>query len=175
MVSRYFQCHFLKFTMCLKHFCIDFWCSFLFISRKSVQRRTRRFWAEIAEVTTYGPHDAPSWLWRSVGGQPLWEYNGWRKLGHSDQVWDYKSSRRTIIATTVRPSHSSRLTENSPSTQLQKILSVVEQSPSMDSRAWNGPSHLSIEGNWELIKETTEICANMEWRKPQQSITKVVE
>ena len=40
---------------------------FFFISRKFVQRRTRRFWAKIVEVKTYVAQNSLSWFWWSVG------------------------------------------------------------------------------------------------------------
>ena len=65
-------------------------------------------------------------------------------MGKSDLVWDYRSPRRTVIATTVRPAGSSQWLESSPSTQIPRSLSIMEQRPSMDRHAWNRPSYLSL-------------------------------
>ena len=143
--------------MCLKLFYIDFWCSFIFISWKSVQKRTQRFWAEIEEVTTYGPHDDLSWLWRSVG------VNRREKIMAAE--WSLWPCVGLLKLTMIHPTHSLMLTKSSRSTQLQKIGSVVERSPSTDPRACNSLSHQSIEGNREFIKIINRKEVNMErWK-----------
>ena len=125
VVSRYFQCLFHKFIVCLKPFCIDFWCSFLFISRKSVQRRKQRFLAEIAEVTTYEPHDDPSWLWQSLGvnrcKKIMVAEGSWGILTKSGTTEAHDGSFRTITAMMIRPAYSSWLSESSSSTQFQEL------------------------------------------------------
>ena len=69
-------------------FCANFDVSFSLFCRKSVQRWMRRFWAKNAEETTYGAYDGPSCMWRSVG--PAYR-SCWKKMGKSDQVWDYEA------------------------------------------------------------------------------------
>ena len=55
-----------------------------------------------------------------------------------------------------RPAYPSMLTESSPNTHLQKILSMEEQKTSMDRRARNGPSSMSVDGNRKLVKKAAE-------------------
>ena len=57
---------------------------------------------------------------------------------------------------TDRPAHPSVLTQSSPSTHLQKILSMEEWKSSADRGACNKPSSISVDGNRKLVNKDAE-------------------
>ena len=72
VISWYFQCSFLKFTVCLRPFCNSFNVLFSFLTGKLSRMKTRKNCVEIAEVMTYGAIEGPS--------SPRWSIGGNRRL-----------------------------------------------------------------------------------------------
>ena len=107
-------------------FCANFDISFSLFCRKSVQSWMRRFWAKIAEETTYGAYDGPSCLWRSVGGsvEKLLKEDGevWQVWGYEDYdgpSWLWRSVLQ------VRR----EVQRSDPSTQIPRVEVFLNEDP----------------------------------------------
>ena len=133
--------------------CAKFNIIFSLFCRKSVQSWTRRFWAKIAEETTYGAYDGPSCLWRSVGGSVE------KLLKEDGEVWPsvgLRSLWRSVMAMTVRPAGSSWRSEKWSQYPDSKSWSILKRDP------------------WRTVVPMTvhHTCHRGEWRKQQKNCTK---
>ena len=103
VVSQYFECFFLKFSVCPETFLYLFLCKFLLFCRKSIHRWTQKFLIE----KWIRDHLRSLWWYVEFVTVRRWHHSEerscLRKMGKSDLVWDYGSPWWTVIATIVRP------------------------------------------------------------------------
>ena len=143
MVSQYFQCFSLKFSVCLRPVLIGFHVFFSLCARNLSRKRTWENYAKNCRSDDLRSHR------RSVGSHRR------TKKKAAKGSWGYRGSRRTVIAITDRLAFPSMLTESSqyPSSKDSKN----ERTKDIDgSSCIQRMSSMSVDGNRKLVKKLVE-------------------
>ena len=77
MISQYFQCIFLKFSVCLRPFCSSFNVFLSLLAGELSKRKMGKNCDESAKVMTYGDIDGPYTVRQSIGGNRRMKKNWW--------------------------------------------------------------------------------------------------